>query len=73
MSVAETSTSYTISLPLVTRAFSFVFMGDVHAEAANFTTTVNQVAAQHFKLIVFDGDLEDDGVISTERNPLVTQ
>jgi hypothetical protein len=71
LSVVEASNPYSIYLPLVKRAFSFVSMGDGQAQAANFTTTVNQIATLHPELVIFNGDLEDNGVTSTEMNPMV--
>jgi 3',5'-cyclic AMP phosphodiesterase CpdA len=52
--------------------FSFVSMGDAQAEAANFTRTVNQIAALRPDLLIFNGDLENDGVVSSEINPMTT-
>ena len=55
-----------------TDTFSFVSMGDGQAEAANFATTVNQIATLQPDLVIFNGDLESNGVVSTEMNPMVT-
>jgi hypothetical protein len=52
--------------------FNFVSMGDAQAEAANFTSTVNQITALHPDLVIFNGDLENYGVVSTEMDPMVT-
>ena len=52
--------------------FSFVSMGDGQAAAANFTRTVNQAAGLNPDLVIFNGDLENNGVVSTEINPMIT-
>ena len=52
--------------------FSFVSMGDGQANAAIFTTTVNQIATLNPDLIIFNGDLENGGVVNAEINPMVT-
>jgi hypothetical protein len=53
-------------------AFSFVSMGDAQAESANFTLTVNQIATLHPNLVIFNGDLEDVGVVSAEMDPMIS-
>jgi hypothetical protein len=50
--------------------FNFASMGDGQAEAANFTATSNQIATLHPDLVIFNGDLEDNGVVSSEMNPM---
>jgi hypothetical protein len=52
-------------------AFSFASMGDGQANAAKFTITVNQIASLHPDFVIFNGDLENNGVISTEMNPMI--
>ncbi len=52
-------------------AFSFASMGDGQAKSANFTTTVNQIASLHPDLVIFNGDLENNGVTSTEMAPMI--
>ncbi len=51
-------------------AFRFASMSDVHVEAANFTSTVNQVKLLNPNFILFNGDLENDGVTSGEMDPM---
>jgi hypothetical protein len=55
-----------------TGTFSFVSMGDGQAQAAIFTTTVNQIATLNPDLVIFNGDLESTGVANAEINPMVT-
>jgi hypothetical protein len=52
--------------------FSFVSMGDAQGAAANFTTTLNQVASLHPDFVIFNGDLENDGAAIAELNPMAT-
>jgi hypothetical protein len=56
----------------VADAFSFASIGDGQANAIKFTITVNQIATLHPDFVIFNGDLEDDGVRSTEMDPMVT-
>ena len=59
-------------MPTVNPApFSFVSMGDAQAESANFTLTVNQIKTLNPNFVIFNGDLENDGVWSSEMNPMV--
>jgi hypothetical protein len=63
----------TSSTPAVNpTAFSFVSMGDGQAESANFTLTVNQIASIQPNFVIFNGDLEDNGVLASEINPMTT-
>ena len=55
-----------------TGTFSFVSMGDGQAQAAIFTTTVNQITTLNPDLIIFNGDLELNGLVNAEINPMVT-
>ena len=52
--------------------FSFASMGDGAAEAAYFTTTVNQISTLNPALVIFNGDLEDTGFVTTQMNPMVS-
>ena len=52
--------------------FIFASMGDGQLGIANFTETVDQINALDPDLVIFNGDLENDGVRSTEMNPMVT-
>ena len=51
--------------------FSFASMADGHAEAAYFTTTVNQVSTRNPALVIFNGDLEDSGFVTSQMNPMI--
>jgi len=51
--------------------FSFVTIGDGQGAAANFLKTTNQLGSLHPNLVLFNGDLENDGVTSTEMNAMV--
>ncbi len=59
-------------------AFTFVSLGDSHGNGAagdqtkNFTTTINQVASLQPDFIIHNGDFEDDGVASSQLDPMVT-
>ena len=53
-------------------AFRFASMGDAQGEAANFSSTVNQISTLNPALVIFNGDLEQDGVVSTEMNPMIS-
>jgi hypothetical protein len=52
--------------------FTFVSMGDSHALTVNFTNTVNQEAILNPNFVIFNGDLENDGFLSSEMNPMIT-
>jgi hypothetical protein len=51
--------------------FSFASMGDAQFKPAIFTTTVNQIAALQPDFVIFNGDLENNGTISTEMDPML--
>jgi hypothetical protein len=57
--------------------FSFVSMGDSHGNGAgqdqtlNFINTVNQAASLHPDFVIHNGDLEDNGVNSSQMSPMV--
>ena len=61
-----------------TDAFTFVALGDSHGNGAtgdqtkNFATTINQVVGFHPAFILHSGDFEDDGVVTSQMNPVVT-
>ena len=65
---SQTAQNYT-ARPVV---FKFVSMGDAQGEVANFSATVNQIATLNPALVIFNGDLEDQGFVSTEMNPMVS-
>ena len=52
-------------------AFLFASMSDGHGETANFTSTVNQIKSLNPNFILFNGDLENDGVVSSEMDPMI--
>jgi hypothetical protein len=52
-------------------SFSFASMADAGAEAAYFSTTVNQIATLNPALVIFNGDLEDTGFVTTQMNPMI--
>jgi predicted phosphohydrolase len=58
--------------------FTFVALGDSHGDGTsgdqtkNFTTTISQVASLHPDFIIHHGDLEDDGVVTSQLSPMVT-
>jgi hypothetical protein len=65
-----TATILTNPNPVV---FSFVSMGDSQLEAANFNPTVDQIATLHPNLVIFHGDLEINGVVNADINPIVNE
>jgi hypothetical protein len=71
------ASNFSFYLPMVSRqlpaakVFSFASMGDAQAETENFTNTVNQVAALHPDIVIFNGDLETFGVVFAEMTPMV--
>jgi hypothetical protein len=72
--VAAESYTFNIYLPLVmkpTDAFTFGSMGDAQANAPWFAITVNQLSTLHPDVVIFNGDLEQDGVVSTELDPMI--
>ncbi len=56
---------------LVPGSFTFASTGDGQDEAANFPNTTNAIAALHPDLVIFNGDLEQDGVKASEMNEMV--
>jgi hypothetical protein len=54
--------------PRVAATFSFVSMGDGQDEYTNLPNTTNQIATLSSDLIIFNDDLEDNGVVSSEIN-----
>jgi hypothetical protein len=75
--VAPTSTSTatavatSTSTQTSTTAFTFVSMGDAQEEAANFTATVNQAKTLKPAIVLFNGDLENDGVTTSYLDPMI--
>ncbi len=52
-------------------AFLFASMSDSHIETTNFTNTVNQIKSLNPKFALFNGDLENDGVVSSQMDPMI--
>ena len=72
--VAAQDNSFALYLPLVTKppdSFTFASMGDAHASPSAFAITVNQLSTLDPDFVIFNGDLEHDGVVSTEMDPLI--
>jgi len=53
-------------------SFMFASMGDAQAEVNRFTTTVNKISSLNPNFVIFNGDLENDGVTSTEMNSMTS-
>ena len=51
--------------------FTFGSMGDAQAQATYFSTTASQLAALNPAIVLYNGDLEDTGFVTTEMNPMV--
>jgi uncharacterized repeat protein (TIGR02543 family) len=51
--------------------FSFASIGDAHAEAENFAATVNQIATMNPDFVIFNGDLENEGFLTEEMDPMI--
>jgi uncharacterized repeat protein (TIGR02543 family) len=60
--------TYTIENP--STLFTFASMGDAHASDF-FATTVNQVASLNPEFVIFNGDLENEGVDAPEMDPMI--
>jgi 3',5'-cyclic AMP phosphodiesterase CpdA len=69
ITLSAPSSSISVS---ATETFSFVSIGDGQAETANFITTVNQIATLHPDLVIFNGDLENEGMTTTQMNPMIS-
>ena len=52
--------------------FTFGSMADAQAQQPTFRTTADQLAALNPALVIFNGDLEDDGFATTEMNSMVS-
>jgi hypothetical protein len=51
--------------------FSFASMGDAHIEVTNFNATADQIEDMNPDFVIFNGDLENDGVVSSEMDPMI--
>jgi hypothetical protein len=52
-------------------SFRFASVGDAHVETSNFTQTFNQVKTLNPNFILFNGDVENDGVVNTQMDPII--
>ena len=52
-------------------AFVFASMGDAQDLVVKFLATSNQIASLNPAFVIFNGDLESNGVVSTEMNEMV--
>ena len=52
--------------------FSFISMGDSQNAVINFSVTLDQAASLNPDFVLFNGDLEENGVLSTEMDPMLT-
>jgi 3',5'-cyclic AMP phosphodiesterase CpdA len=57
--------------PIPGQGFTFASIGDGQGITATFTKTVNQIAGLRPNFVLFNGDLENDGVVSSEMNTMV--
>lgn len=66
-----TSTPTASPTTMDTTNFSFVSMADAQAQTENFSLTVNQISTLDPDLVLFNGDLETNGVVTEELDPMV--
>jgi hypothetical protein len=52
-------------------SFTFASIADAHVETANFTQTINQIDSLSPNFILFAGDVENDGVVTSEMDPMI--
>jgi parallel beta-helix repeat protein len=52
-------------------AFTFASMGDAHSEVAYFTATATQMASLNPAFVLFNGDLENDGVVNADMDSMI--
>jgi hypothetical protein len=52
--------------------FTFASIADSHDEISAFTQTINQIKLLNPDLIIHAGDLENNGMVSSEINPTIT-
>jgi hypothetical protein len=52
-------------------SFNFASISDAHVEVSNFTNTMNQIKNLNPNFIIFNGDVENDGVTSSEMDPMI--
>ncbi len=69
--VAANVPAGTVSPTINPEMFSFVSLGDVLSEAANFSAKVTQIATLRPNLVLFNGGLEIKGAVNTEINPQI--
>ena len=68
LSAARVDSNIFLAGPVV---FSFASIADAQAETVSFTATLNQIGSLNPDLVLFNGDLENNGVVSTEMDPMV--
>src|SRR4026209_337930 len=68
LSAARVDSNIFLAGPVV---FSFASIADAQAETVNFTATLNQIGSLNPDLVLFNGDLENNGVVPTEMDPMV--
>lgn len=52
-------------------SFRFASIADGHVAVSKFTGTINQIKTLSPNIIIFNGDLENDGVVTSEMDPLI--
>lgn len=65
-----TQTPTVTNTPQPGQSFSFASIGDGQGISSTFQKTVNQIAGNNPNFIIFNGDLENDGVVSSEMNTM---
>lgn len=65
------ASAVTASSGINPEAFTFMSLGSSPVEAANFVSTVKQIASTHSNLIIFNGDLGINQGGKVEINPMV--
>jgi hypothetical protein len=53
-------------------SFTFASIGDAHADPTRFSATVKQISSLNPEFVIFNGDLENDGVVSSEITPMIS-
>ena len=78
-SAITSSASNYIFLPMVMKpsiidpsGFMFASMSDAQGDVSNYSVTVNQISSLNPNFVIFNGDLEDDGVRTSELDPMTS-
>jgi hypothetical protein len=78
-SAITSSAANYIFLPMVMKpsivnpsGFMFASMGDAQGDVSNYSVTVNQISSLNPNFAIFNGDLEDDGVRTSELDPMTS-